>query len=174
MTALLVAYGLALAVTAIAAVTDARRGIIPNVLTLPTLVLSIAGHGVLYGWRGLLVSAGGALFCSIPPLLMFRKGAMGGGDVKLFAALGALFGPVVGIEVQFFALCAAMVFACATLAWRGKLLATFVRAAVLVLGPLLPKRLRARAAPELMATVRLGPAIFAGTLLAVALRHPFV
>jgi prepilin peptidase CpaA len=42
----------------------------------------------------------GAFACGIVPFLAWKKGEMGGGDVKLFAAIGALVGPVVGFDVE--------------------------------------------------------------------------
>jgi prepilin peptidase CpaA len=84
--------GAAIAVAGIAAITDARTGHIPNWLTLPALTAGPAAHFVLSGADGLTTSLLGLLLCGIVPYLLFRSGAMGGGDVKLFAALGAILG----------------------------------------------------------------------------------
>jgi prepilin peptidase CpaA len=86
---LLIAAG---AVAAVAAVTDLRTGHIPNWLTLPPLVAAPATHFFLFGSAGLTWSLVGLFFCGILPYVLFRIGALGGGDVKLFAALGAILG----------------------------------------------------------------------------------
>jgi len=84
---------LALAVGFVACVSDLRSRRIPNVLTFGAALLALVFHGAVGGWNGLLTSAAGwfaglALF-----LPFFLLGGMGGGDVKLLAALGALLGP---------------------------------------------------------------------------------
>lgn len=74
----------ALAVTG--AVWDMRTGRIPNGLTIPALVAGLlyaSDHGLLL-WSLAGAILGGGLY-----LLLGLAGAMGGGDVKLGAALGA-------------------------------------------------------------------------------------
>src|SRR5262245_59096717 len=79
--------------TALAAVIDLRTRRIPNALTGSLAVVGIALAAVQLGPVGL----GGALvgcllgFAFMLPGHIF--GATGGGDVKLFAAAGALLGP---------------------------------------------------------------------------------
>jgi prepilin peptidase CpaA len=46
---------------------------------------------------------------------------MGGGDLKLFAAIGALLQPLLGIEAEAYALFTAAIIALANLAYRGSL-----------------------------------------------------
>ena len=84
---------LMIAVAATAAATDARSGLIPNWITLPPLLAALVLHFVTQGAGGLALSLAGALVCGLVPYLLFRQGTMGGGDVKLLAALGALGGP---------------------------------------------------------------------------------
>jgi prepilin peptidase CpaA len=161
-----------LIITAIAAVTDARTGHIPNWLTLPPLVIAPlvwCAYGGL--WRldrgSLLGSLGSMLLCSIAPLILWRVRAMGAGDVKLFAAVGALALVNRGLEAQFYASCAISLFACAKLAWEGKLLRTLANTLFLTINPVLPKKHRRPIAHELMTKMRFGVAIFVGTLVAV-------
>jgi len=157
--------------TAIAAVTDYRTGYIPNGLTLTGLAAAIAGH-FAYGTASGGLAAGaeeaglallGALGCAVVPLLMFRKGAMGGGDVKLFAAIGAALHPLAGLEAETYGFLAAALLAPAKLAWEGRLLVTLNNTLRLVLNPLRKKAHR-KPIPEAAITwFRLGPAIFLGT-----------
>jgi Flp pilus assembly protein protease CpaA len=39
--------------------------------------------------------------CGAVPLLLFRLKAIGGGDVKLLATVGAQLGPLLGLELSF-------------------------------------------------------------------------
>ena len=90
MTITWILLGSCVAITAMAAVTDYRTGRIPNWLTLPPLVVGPLLHFVSGGPTGLLGALVAIAVCGLVPYLMFRCGAIGGGDVKLFAAMGAL------------------------------------------------------------------------------------
>ncbi len=98
---------------------------------------------------------------------MYMKGAMGGGDLKLFAAIGALCQPLLGIEAEMYGLVVAAVIAPARLAFRGELLRVLGNSLALVTNPLRPAAERRALPPEMMSWFRLGPAIFAGTVLLV-------
>lgn len=158
--------------TACAAWTDYRSGHIPNKLTLIGFVVAVAAHFVhgtsFGGARGGLEQAGlalgGAMLCALVPLFMFVKGAMGGGDVKLFAALGALLHPLGGLEVETYAFVAAALIVPFKLVYAGTLTRTLLNTLTLVSNPFRPREKR-RVLPQEMSTwFRLGPAIFLGTL----------
>jgi prepilin peptidase CpaA len=84
---------LTLALLATATVTDLRGRRIPNALTIPAAVLGVALQAALGGPGGAQIAALGWLvgfgLLALPCLL----GWMGGGDVKLLAAVGAAQGP---------------------------------------------------------------------------------
>jgi prepilin peptidase CpaA len=155
-----------LALAGVAALTDSRTGLIPNWLTLPSLALAplaqlfAAGPG----------ACGGALLaafaCALVPLFLFGRGAIGGGDVKLFAALGALAGTAVGLEIQLLGYALASAWALCGLAYRGALWATLRRAFGLLLRPLRPVQ------PALaeMHGVRLGVPVLVAAVLALGSR----
>jgi prepilin peptidase CpaA len=164
------AWTLALVVAAAAAITDARTGHIPNWITRPPLVIGPLLHGLMAGPLGLGLSLIAVLVCGAVPYAMFRRDALGGGDVKLFAALGALTGPVLGIEMQLYGLCAGAVWAAVVLAYRGRLVAMLGNALRIALNPLLPARMRREIPTELMAPVRLGAPILVGVALSLASR----
>ena len=65
---------------------------IPNRLTYPAIVLGLALRAVCLGWRGLGSGLLGLLLCGGLFFLLFVIGAMGGGDVKLMATVGAWVG----------------------------------------------------------------------------------
>lgn len=175
MTAFIVA---AVCVAAVAAVYDLRTGHIPNWLTLGALAFAVAAHGGhgfafggLAGAASSLVSAVvGALACGLVPGIVFAAGGMGGGDVKLFAAIGAACHTTVGLEAETYSFLAALVLAPAYLAWRGTLLSTLANTAKLVTNPFRAKASRREVPAELLTWFRLAPAIFLGCVLTLALR----
>jgi Flp pilus assembly protein protease CpaA len=79
-----------------AAYTDARTGRVPSVLTLPVLLLA------------LVVAPSTALaamvVCGVVPFFLAMNDRMGGGDFKLFLAVGACLGMVSGLLVEYLVL----------------------------------------------------------------------
>ena len=171
METLALAHALCIGIAAIAAYTDARTGHIPNWITLPPLVLGPLLHGLYDGLWGAGASVVAMLLAGLPTYVLFHTGAIGGGDVKLFAAIGALAGPVLGIEVQLFAFVAGATFAATRLAYEGKLLRMLASSFRLMVNPLLPAAKRREVPTELMAEVRLGPPIFVATAFVMASRY---
>jgi prepilin peptidase CpaA len=166
--ALLAACGLSL----LAAVSDARSGTIPNVLTLPGLAAGVLLGALDGGVWGLAHALSGALLSFLVPYTLFRLSsgtAIGGGDVKLLAALGALLGPRRGLEVELGALALLLGFSLLWLTWRGQLSAALARAFWLSLGRALPRPWRRSVAPESLLGLRMGPFIGVATWSAAAL-----
>lgn len=170
-----VGLGIGIAVALAGAAIDARTGHIPNWLTLGPLAVAPPAFFVLeastHGLRAGLVAAGlsllGALICGLPPFIAFIKGSMGGGDVKLLAALGAILGPRLGLDAEFYAFVIGALYVPGKLAWEGTLLSTLTGIAKATLNPLRAKEARASLPETLKMRVRLGPAICAGTIVAV-------
>jgi prepilin peptidase CpaA len=163
-----------LSLACVAAITDARSGLIPNWLTLPPLLLAPLAHALdagpgALGWS--LLSAG---VCGAVPLALYARGAMGGGDVKLFAAAGALVGVRAALELQLVSYALAAFGASAWLAYRGQLWAVWRRALSLLLGR---AQVRTQRPPSELASgvhVRLGVPVFAACVLLalLAMRSP--
>jgi prepilin peptidase CpaA len=107
----------AAAVASIAVLTDLRSRRIPNVLTGAALLVGLSGNILLgliaYGTPGALAGGlsalGGAVlgFGLLMPLYLTKVGggghAIGAGDVKLLASLGAILGPQLLISVAIYA-----------------------------------------------------------------------
>lgn len=155
---------LLLPVTFMAAVTDLRRGLIPNGLTLPLLCLAPLVRGLSSGPGALGWALLGGLLCGAVPSLIFARGGMGGGDVKLYAGIGAALGVEQGLRAQLLSCLLASLWACGVLAHRGQLLSTLWAALLRCVpragGPGAP-------APGLSVAVRMGPSIFVAALLVV-------
>jgi prepilin peptidase CpaA len=84
---------IAIALGCAAAFDDLRRNAVSNWINLSALLAGLIYHTIRHGWAGLGLAAAGALLGFAVFLVFFWLGAMGGGDVKLMAAFGALLGP---------------------------------------------------------------------------------
>jgi prepilin peptidase CpaA len=95
-------------VVVVSVISDIATRRIPNVVTFGGVVVAMAIHGAAgfagAGFSGLVRGAGfallGAFACGLIPFFAWKKREMGAGDVKLFAAIGALIGPSLGFDVE--------------------------------------------------------------------------
>ena len=71
---------------------DVRYRRIPNELVLLTFIGGLALNTIFEGSHGLLISLGGFAFAFGLMFFLHAFGTMGAGDVKLFAAIGAING----------------------------------------------------------------------------------
>lgn len=164
----------AVAITGTAAVFDWRTGEIPNWLTFGGIVAGLLGNFALGfrsgGWAEGGASAGwslaGVLACGAVPALLFRAGGIGGGDFKLLLAIGALLRPTIGIEAELYSFVAVALYAPARLVYEGKLLRSLGNSLSLLTDPFRPEEKRKKVDPELLSTVRFGPCVFLGTVVA--------
>lgn len=141
---------LTIALLATATASDLRSRRIPNRLTVPAALLGLALQTMLAGPLGAQQAALGWLagfgLLAIPCLL----GWMGGGDVKLLAAVGAFQDPALAFSAGLY----------------GTLAGGLLSLAVLL-------RRRGAGAPgeaRRRATLAYGPALAVGTLVALAVR----
>jgi prepilin peptidase CpaA len=159
-----------------AALYDLRFRRIPNWLVASGIVAGFALNGFFFGLGGLSRAGLGFGLAIAVYLPMFALRAMGGGDVKLMAAVGSMVGAANWFVVFLIAAIAGGVMALALLAVRGGLR----RAAsnVLdILASLLRGRPPYRERPELdvthsaAVTLPHGVSIALGSLLFIALSH---
>ncbi len=170
---------LAIATASLGAVTDHRTGHIPNWLTLGSLAAApllwfgsaAASQGASAGFMAAGMSLAGAFVCGLGPAILFARGGVGGGDVKLLAAIGAILGPRIGINAEFYAFVLGALYVPGRLAWDGKLLRVTWGALRSLVSPLVREADRRPAPPELGMRMRLGPAILAGTVIAFVFSH---
>jgi prepilin peptidase CpaA len=153
---------------------DVRTGHIPNGLTLGTIAAAPLVHGAaeLAGGGGLrsallsfALSIAGALACALLPAALYARHAIGGGDVKLFAAVGALCHPMLGLRAELYGFALGGLYAIAIVFARRRGQSTFIN----VLSLLTPGSDASRRMTQSgsMMAVRFGPAIFAGTALSI-------
>lgn len=88
-------------------VTDVRTMKIPNWITLSGIGAGLLGHILSSGWNGGWFALQGAAAGFGLMLLMFWCGAVGGGDVKLFAGIGAWTGTLITLQILFYSIMAA-------------------------------------------------------------------
>jgi prepilin peptidase CpaA len=82
----------AVACALVGSVFDVKSRRIPNFITFPSILLGLAMHLALGGWRQLLSSLAAGLICGVVFLIFYIAGGMGAGDVKLIAAVGCIAG----------------------------------------------------------------------------------
>jgi prepilin peptidase CpaA len=169
-----------LAFVSVAAAWDWRTGLIPNWLSLGGLGVGFVLHVVVHVidlsssgaasavLAGAFNAIAGVVLCGLAPYLLFRIDAMGGGDVKLLAAVGAFVGPTMGLSVELSAFISMAVFSPVRLAYEGKLLSVLGNTMVLIANPFLPKQRRREVPRELMTAFKFGPAAFFGNAVVVA------
>lgn len=85
-------HGLLGILIAAAFVTDIRSAVIPNKLTVTAAASGFICHGISNGWEGLLFALTGFSAGLVLTVILHIIGALGAGDVKLFAAIGAIGG----------------------------------------------------------------------------------
>lgn len=71
---------------------DVRYRRIPNIIVLGTLLCGLIVNTAMGGWSGFLSSIAGCAIAFIPMFFLHAFGAMGAGDVKLFASIGSVVG----------------------------------------------------------------------------------
>jgi prepilin peptidase CpaA len=162
----------ALVLLVVCAIWDVRYRRIPNWATLPGIALGLGMNGLLNGWAGVKMSGIGFLVGFGALLIMFALGWMGGGDIKLMAAVGALKGSPFVLWALFFSLIVGAVIGIAALIWNRKTLRTFKNIFQFLGSRLLPflpipkNDLR----PEETQKIPFGLAIVLGTIWAMAMK----
>ena len=116
----------ALVVGLIGCITDVRTRRIPNVLTFGAAFAAVVFHSTYAGLSGLQTAVAGWLVGTALFLPFFLLRGMGGGDVKLLAALGAWLGPGAVLWLAVYSSLAGGVMAVAV-ALRSKYLGTALR-----------------------------------------------
>lgn len=149
-----------LVVAVTCAVTDLWKGKIYNAVTYPAIALGFVLGVAQGGLSGALHALGGFAVGFFPAFVLFALGGMGGGDVKLLGAIGAVAGAIAATETLVLAFVFGGLFALGKLAWHGQLFRTLGRTLRTLAGYVVPGLGRAAAAEgERRMEVRFGVAI---------------
>ena len=160
-------------VLATAICTDLRSSRIPNWLTFPAMGVALLAHAWLAGFPGALLSLAGlgtglGLF-----LLIHLSGSIGGGDVKLMAAVGAIVGPYGALLSAVLAIVVGGVYALGAMCYQWGLAATGRNLASAAYGAFVTGGKEWGQELQLPFRLRYGLAVAGGTLLFVLGLHPF-
>jgi prepilin peptidase CpaA len=152
---------------------DVRYRRIPNTFVLATLAMGLAVNAFAGGLSGALASLGG---CALAFVLMFMLhvfGAMGAGDVKLFAAIGSVVGSSLVLPTFFVVVLVGGVLGVVTMFRAGAVRTTLQNILMLIVG-LLPgwKMPRLAVPADRRKTIPYGVAITFGSLISLILFRP--
>ncbi|HEX8502845.1 MAG TPA: prepilin peptidase [Pyrinomonadaceae bacterium] len=136
-TTTIAALVLLLPLTAIITYFDVRYRRIPNLFVLATLVSGLIINFMASGLGGLTASAGGCLLGFGLMFVLHVFGAMGAGDVKLFAAVGSVVGSALVVPTFLVVLLTGGALAVYTILRNGTALTTLTRVLQIFVG-LLP------------------------------------
>jgi prepilin peptidase CpaA len=124
-------YAPLLGLLVLAAAIDARHRRIPNWLTFGLILAGLARAAVGAGDISLGGAFLGVFVGAAAPLVLFVLGALGGGDVKLLAAIGAWLGAKLSVEVFVVECVVGMVIVLIQAVGQGRTLTLFRNSAAL-------------------------------------------
>ena len=149
---------------------DARYRRIPNAFVLATLVAGLSVNTIINGTEGALASLGG---CALAFGLMFMLhifGAMGAGDVKLFAGIGSVVGASLVVPTFLVVVLTGGALAVVTMLRAGTVRETLWRVVQIFVGFLPGWEMPRFSVPaERRYTIPYGVAITVGSLISLAL-----
>ena len=152
---------------------DVRYRRIPNPFVLATLITGLTFNFTVGGWRGVLSSIGG---CALAFVLMFMLhvfGAMGAGDVKLFAAIGSILGANLVLPTFVIVVLTGGLLALVVVAKSGAFSTTCHRVLQILVGFLPGWQMPKFSVPaDRRLTIPYGAAITIGAIIATAIFHP--
>lgn len=149
---------------------DVRYRRIPNPFVFATLASGIAINGIFGGLQGLSASIGG---CALAFGLMFMLhvfGAMGAGDVKLFAAIGAVTGAGLVVPTFVVVILTGGLLAVVSIIRAGMVVTTMHRVLQIFVGMLPGWQMPKFAVPtDRKHTIPYGVAITMGSIISIAI-----
>ena len=157
-------------VAVIIAYYDVRYRRIPNAFVLATLAGGLAINTSFGGVDGLLSSLGGFALAFVLMLMLHVFGAMGAGDVKLFAAIGAVTGAHLVIPTFLVVILTGGLLAVVSIVRAGVFVATMHRVLQILVGLLPGWEMPKFTVPsDRTHTIPYGVAITIGSIISTAL-----
>ena len=152
---------------------DVRYRRIPNPFVLATLISGITLNFVLGGVNGALSSIGGCVLAFILMFILHIFGAMGAGDVKLFAAIGSVIGAHLVLPTFVVVVLTGGLLALVTTLRGGIFMTTMHRVLQILVGLLPGWQMPKFSVPaDRRLTIPYGAAITIGAIIATAIFHP--
>ncbi|HEX6731949.1 MAG TPA: A24 family peptidase [Pyrinomonadaceae bacterium] len=152
---------------------DVRYRRIPNPFVLATLVTGLILNIGLFGVNGVISSIGGCVLAFILMFMLHVFGAMGAGDVKLFAAIGSVVGAHLVIPTLIVVMLTGGLLALVSILRSGVFATTMHRVMQIFVG-LLPgwEMPRFSIPTDRRLTIPYGAAITLGAIISTAIFHP--
>jgi prepilin peptidase CpaA len=152
---------------------DVRYRRIPNPFVLATLITGLTFNFVVGGWRGGLSSIGGCVLAFILMFMLHVFGAMGAGDVKLFAAIGSILGANLVLPTFVVVVLTGGLLALIVVVKSGAFSTTCHRVLQILVGFLPGWQMPKFSVPaDRRLTIPYGAAITIGAIIATAIFHP--
>jgi prepilin peptidase CpaA len=151
---------------------DVRYRRIPNPFVLATLVTGLTLNFALGGLSGGLNSVGGCVLAFILMFILHVFGAMGAGDVKLFAAIGSLIGAQLVLPTFVVVVLTGGLLAMVSILRSGVFATTMHRVLQILVGLLPGWQMPKFSVPaDRRLTIPYGAAITIGAIIATAMFH---
>lgn len=152
---------------------DVRYRRIPNPFVLATLISGLTLNIALSGFHGGLSSLGGCVLAFIFMFILHVFGAMGAGDVKLFAAIGSVIGVQLVLPTFVVVVLTGGLLAVVSILRSGSFMTTMHRVLQILVGLLPGWQMPKFSVPaDRRLTIPYGAAITIGTIIATAIFHP--
>jgi len=117
----------------ISGVIDIRVQKIPNLLTLPTIIVGLVYHTAINSWNGFIFSLAGSVLGIALFIIPYIMGGMGAGDAKLMGAVGAIVGAEGVLIASLFTAIAGGIYALIVFAFNTKYFKKFVERSTLTI-----------------------------------------
>ena len=152
---------------------DVRYRRIPNPFVLATLITGLIFNFAVAGWEGVLTSLGGCVLAFILMFMLHVFGAMGAGDVKLFAAIGSVIGAHLVLPTFVVVVLTGGLLGLVVVLRSGALRTTCFRVLQILVGFLPGWQMPKFSVPaDRRHTIPYGAAITIGAIIATAIFHP--
>lgn len=149
---------------------DVRYRRIPNAFVLATLASGIAINTMFGGLSGLYASLGGCAMAFVLMFMLHIFGAMGAGDVKLFAAIGAVTGASLVLPTFLVVILTGGLLALVSIIRAGVVITTMQRVLQILVGMLPGWEMPKFAIPaDRRTTIPYGVAITIGSIISTAI-----